>query len=72
MADPVAPPVLLCVAPYVTEEVMATISGYSVKAIQRKRQEGIWPRGEVWVKAPDDRVLISVEGYRRWVERGST
>jgi hypothetical protein len=56
-------------APYVTQEVAAQITGYSVKAIIRKRQDGHWLEGREWVRAPDGKPLISIEGYRRWVER---
>lgn len=26
--------------------------------------------GDVWIKAPDGRILIDVEGYEKWVEMG--
>ena len=38
-------------APYVTQEVAAVITGYSVKAIIRKREEGHWLEGREWVRA---------------------
>jgi hypothetical protein len=25
--------------------------------------------GQVWRRAPDGRILIDMEGYRRWVEK---
>lgn len=62
-------PAVIGPAPYVTQEVAAVITGYSVKAIIRKRQEGHWIEGREWIRAPDGKPLISIEGYRRWVER---
>lgn len=57
-------------APYVLIPKAAQLTGYSAKAIQRKIERGQWVQGEVWRKAPDGHVLISMEGYRRWVETG--
>lgn len=54
------------IADYVTEAAAALATGYSVKAIQEKRYDGVWVRGQVWVKAPDGRVLISIQGYNKW------
>jgi predicted HNH restriction endonuclease len=67
-ADP--PLQLVRAADYVTIPLAATITGYSEKAIRRKIDDGKWREGEVWKKAPDGRVLISIRGYARWVETG--
>lgn len=66
----VNPPRLTLVqaGPYVTIELFHTLTGYSVKAIERKIESGVWTEGGVWVKAPDNRRLFSMEGYKRWVE----
>lgn len=53
---------------YVVIKLAAELTGYTAKAIQRKIQEGVWPEGVMWKKAPDGRVLIDMEGYRKWVE----
>ena len=53
---------------YKTIRQFSTESGYSQNAIRSKIRDGIWPEGQVWVKAPDGRVLISVKGYNRWVD----
>ena len=42
-------------------------SGYSEKAIRIKLDKGIWGTG-IKFKAPDGRVLISLEGFERWVQ----
>lgn len=55
---------------YVTADVAAVVTGYTAKAMERKRQDGIWLEGREWVKAPDGRILYDLEGYERWVERG--
>lgn len=58
------------VAPYVLIPKASEITGYTVKAIERKIERGQWVEGREWCKAPDGHRMISVEGYRRWVERG--
>jgi hypothetical protein len=44
------------------------LTGYSVKAMERKIERGDWLEGKVWRRAPDGRILIDVLGYQRWVE----
>ncbi len=29
---------------------------------------GVWVEGREYVRAPDNRVLVDLEGYERWVE----
>ena len=58
------------VADYVTIPVAAAMTGYSVKAIRRKIEAGVWLEGREFRRAPDGHVLISVKGYELWVERG--
>lgn len=55
---------------YVTADVASVVTGYSPKAMERKRQEGVWVEGREWVRAPDGRILYDLEGYERWVEQG--
>ncbi|TRO24877.1 excisionase [Ectopseudomonas mendocina] len=55
---------------YKTIEQFARESGYTPDAIRTKIRDGIWPKHQVWKKAPDGRVLIDVEGYYTWVEMG--
>lgn len=57
-------------APYVTIELAASLTGYTQLAIEKKIEKGVWVEGREWKKAPDGRRLISLEGYKRWVERG--
>lgn len=55
-------------APYVLIPKAAELTGYTARAIELKIARGIWVEGEVWRKAPDGHRVISLEGYRRWVE----
>lgn len=68
MADQRPTLTLVQAGPYVTIELFHAITGYTVKAVERKIETGVWTEGGVWLKAPDGRRLISVEGYKRWVE----
>lgn len=53
---------------YQTIEKFSAESGYTPDAIRTKIKRGVWPQGLVWVKAPDGRNLINIEGYELWVE----
>jgi hypothetical protein len=46
----------------------AELSGYSEKAIRNRIAKGVWLQGDIWIKAPDGRILISIEGIERWAE----
>ena len=53
---------------YVLLPLATSITGYTVKAMQRKIERGEWIKGKVWLRAPDGRILISVTGFETWVE----
>ena len=53
---------------YVLLTVAAQVTGYTVKAIERKIERGDWVQGKVWLRAPDGRILIDLIGYQKWVE----
>lgn len=55
---------------YVTVKRFSDLSGYTESAVRTKISEGVWLEGDVWKRAPDGRVLIDVDGYTAWVERG--
>lgn len=57
---------LVAPAPFVTIPLAAAITGYSVKAIRRKIEDGKWIEGREYVKAPDGHVLIAMKGYSQW------
>ena len=53
---------------YVLLNMAAQMTGYTVKAMERKIERGDWIEGKVWLRAPDGRILIDVLGFQRWVE----
>ena len=55
---------------YVTIKKFSELSGYTEDAIRTKIRDGVWLEGKVWIKAPDERNLIILEGYHKWVEMG--
>jgi hypothetical protein len=59
-------------ARYVLLPLANLLTGYSVKAMERKIERGDWEEGRVWKRAPDGRILIDVLGYQRWVESSKT
>jgi hypothetical protein len=61
-------PNVLAPARYVLLPLANLLTGYSVKAMQRKIERGDWVEGRVWRHAPDGRILIDLEGYQKWVE----
>jgi len=61
-------PVTVTPARYVLLPLANAITGYTVKAIQRKIERGDWQEGKVWRRAPDGRIFIDLIGYERWVE----
>ena len=53
---------------YVTIKKFEELTGYTEAAVNTKIRDGVWLEGKVFVKAPDGRNLISIEGYEQWVE----
>ena len=53
---------------YITITNFCQESGYTEDAVNTKIRDGVWLEGKVWVHAPDNRRLISIEGYNLWVE----
>jgi hypothetical protein len=65
---PTEAPVVVGTARYVLLPLANLLTGYSVKAMERKIERGDWQEGKVWRRAPDGRILIDVLGFQRWVE----
>jgi hypothetical protein len=65
---PTEAPIVVSTARYVLLPLANLLTGYSVKAMERKIERGDWQEGKVWRRAPDGRILIDVLGYQRWVE----
>jgi hypothetical protein len=61
-------PIVVGTARYVLLPLANLLTGYSVKAMERKIERGDWQEGKVWRRAPDGRITIDVVGYQRWVE----
>lgn len=55
-------------ARYILLPLANAVTGYSVKAMERKIERGDWREGKVWKRAPDGRILIDMVGYQKWVE----
>ena len=51
---------------HVTIPKAATETGYTEDAIRAKIKRGEWMEGHVWIKGPDGRILIDLEGYEKW------
>jgi hypothetical protein len=61
-------PSVVSTSRYVLLPLANAITGYTVKAMQRKIERGEWVEGKVWVRAPDGHILISISGFEMWVE----
>ena len=61
-------PFVLAPARYVLLPLANLITGYSVKAMERKIERGDWVEGKVWRRAPDGRILVDLISYQKWVE----
>lgn len=55
-------------ARYVLLPLANALTGYTVKAMERKIERGDWEEGKVWRRAPDGHIMIDIVGYHRWVE----
>jgi hypothetical protein len=51
---------------FVTIGKFSVESGYTEGAVRAKIDRGDWLEGEVYVRAPDGRILIDTEGFERW------
>ena len=53
---------------YKKPPLFEALTGYTVKAQERKREGGVWLEGYEYIRAPDGNILMDMEGYERWVE----
>lgn len=53
---------------YVLLPLASLVTGYTIKAMERKIERGDWLENKVWRRAPDGRILIDLIGYQKWVE----
>lgn len=68
MNQPIPQSAVVAPARYVLLPLANLITGYTVKAMERKIERGDWVEGKVWRRAPDGHILIDIQGYQRWVE----
>ena len=61
-------PVVVTPARYVLLPLASAITGYTVKAMERKIERGDWVEGRVYKRAPDGHILLDMLGYQKWVE----
>jgi hypothetical protein len=47
--------------------LFCSLTGYTVKAVQRKIEEGKWIEGRHYRRAPDGHVTMNLQAYYRWV-----
>lgn len=57
-------------ARYVLIAKFEQLTGYTQKAVRMKIAEGKWVEGLEYKRAPDGHVLVDLQGYYRWVEKG--
>lgn len=46
-------------------------TGYTVKAVRRKIEDGIWLEGRMFRRAPDGHITINLQEYYSWVNAGA-
>jgi len=56
---------------FVTAKLFEQLTGYTEKAVEHKRAEGVWREGREYRRAPDGRILIDLEGFEAWVVKGA-
>lgn len=42
--------------------------GFTLDAMNKKRQNGVWPEDVIWKKAPDGHVMFDPSAIDDWVE----
>lgn len=62
-------PMVVALAPYITVSLAAVATGLTEKAIRRKIEDGKWLEGREYRRAPDGGVFVSIDGYKKWLER---
>jgi hypothetical protein len=55
---------------YLTIRKFSNECGYTEAAIRAKISDGTWIEHKIWMRAPDNRILIDVQGFEEWVVNG--
>jgi hypothetical protein len=58
-------------ARYIRITLFCEKTGYTDRAVRRKIQEGVWQEGREFRRTPDRNILIDLNAYKKWVNRGS-
>ncbi len=58
----------LLIPKWITVALAAELTGYSSKALNQKIDKGQLPYGVVWINAPDNRRMINLQQFMRWLE----
>ncbi len=53
---------------WVTIDKASELTGLSREAIRALKKKGQWREKVQWRRSPNGRILISLEGYKQWVE----
>lgn len=53
---------------YVTIDKFSSLTGYSKRAVETKICRGIWADGIQYRRAPDNRILVNLIMFEKWVE----
>lgn len=56
---------------YVRVKKFAELTGYTERAVYHKIEDGVWMEGREYRRAPDNVILIDLQGVERWVEGGA-
>ncbi len=53
---------------FATIVITSVMTGYTVRAIEQKIANGVWPKGTMWKHAISDQIIIDLQAFVRWVE----
>ena len=54
-----------------TIEKFSKATGYTAGAIQAKVKRNDWLEGQEYIRAPDGRILIDVDGFEKWARQNT-
>lgn len=55
---------------FVLIPVASAVTGYTIKAIEKKIERGDWAEGKEYRRAPDGHIFVDLHGFEKWVEKG--
>lgn len=53
---------------YIRIAKFADETGYSVKAVEKKIEDGVWLEGTHYIRAPDRTIHMEMGAYYKWLE----